>query len=235
MQYIFSRVRKAIEDFNMIEDRDKIAVGVSAGKDSLTMLYTLSFMRRFYPKKFDVVAITVDMGFEGMDFLPIKEFCDKIDVEFHLVPSQIKQIVFDIRKEENPCSLCANLRRGILNSTAKSLGCNKVALGHHLDDVVETFFLSLFYEGRIYCFSPKTYLDRTQVTVIRPMIYVKEHDLRSAAKKLELPVITNPCPANGKTNRQKMKEFVKSLKQFHPATKDLVFNAIKRNIWGLKD
>lgn len=168
-------------------------------------------------------------------FLPIKEFCDKIDVEFHLVPSQIKQIVFDIRKEENPCSLCANLRRGILNSTAKSLGCNKVALGHHLDDVVETFFLSLFFEGRIYCFSPKTYLDRTQITTIRPMIYLKEHDLRSAAKKLELPVITNPCPANGKTNRQRMKEFVKNLKQFHPATKDLVFNAIKRNIWGLKD
>ena len=235
MQYIFSKVRKAIEDFNMIEDRDKIAVGVSAGKDSLTMLYTLSFMRRFYPKKFDVVAITVDMGFESMDFLPIKEFCDKINVEFHLVPSQIKQIVFDIRKEENPCSLCANLRRGILNSTAKSLGCNKVALGHHLDDVVETFFLSLFFEGRIYCFSPKTYLDRTQITVIRPMIYVKEHELRSAAKKLELPVITNPCPANGKTNRQRIKEFVKSLKQFHPVTKDLVFNAIKRNIWGLKD
>ncbi|ADL43445.1 PP-loop domain protein [Caldicellulosiruptor obsidiansis OB47] len=235
MQHIFSKVRKAVEDFEMIEDGDKIAVGVSAGKDSLTMLYTLSFMRRFYPKKFDVVAITVDMGFESMDFLPIKEFCDKINVEFHLVPSQIKQIVFDIRKEENPCSLCANLRRGILNSTAKSLGCNKVALGHHLDDVVETFFLSLFFEGRIYCFSPKTYLDRTQITVIRPMIYVKEHELRSAAKKLELPVITNPCPANGKTNRQRIKEFVKSLKQFHPVTKDLVFNAIKRNIWGLKD
>lgn len=234
MQQIFSKVRKAIEDFNMIEENDKIAVGVSAGKDSLTMLYTLSYMRRFYPKKFDVIAITVSMGFEGMNFLQLKEFCDKIDVEFHLVPSQIKEIVFDIRKEENPCSLCANLRRGILNSTAKSLGCNKVALGHHLDDVVETFFLSLFYEGRIYCFSPKTYLDRTGIITIRPMIYVKEHQLRSAAKKLELPVIQNPCPANGKTNRQRMKEFVKGLKDFHPSTKDLIFGAIKRQIWGLE-
>lgn len=234
MQHIFSKVRKAIDDFNMIEDNDKIAVGVSAGKDSLTMLYALGFLRRFYPKKFDVVAITISMGFDGMDFSPIKEFCDKIDVEFYLVPSQIKEIVFDIRKEENPCSLCANLRRGILNSTAKSIGCNKVSLGHHMDDAIETYFLSLFYEGRIYCFSPKTYLDRSDITTIRPMIYIKEHEIRAAAKKLDLPVIENPCPANGKTNRQKMKEFIKGLKQFHPETKDLVFGAIKRQIWGLK-
>ncbi|MEZ0536562.1 tRNA 2-thiocytidine biosynthesis TtcA family protein [Caldicellulosiruptoraceae bacterium PP1] len=231
MQHIFSKVRKAIEDFDMINDNDFVAVGVSAGKDSLTTLYALSYLRRFYPKKFDVIAITVDMGFENADFSPIYEFCKNINVEYKVIPSQIKEIVFDIRKESNPCSLCANLRRGILNSTAKELGCNKIALGHHLDDVVETFFLSLFYEGRLHCFDPKTYLDRTDITNIRPMIYVKEHEIRGAAKKLNLPVIVNPCPANGKTNRQKMKDFIKSLSSFHPATKDLVFGAIKRDIW----
>jgi len=233
MQHIFSRVRKAIEDFDMIDEGDKIAIGVSAGKDSLTMLYTLSFLRRFYPKKFEVAAFTVDMGFKGADFSAIKRLCDELNVEFKLIPSNIKEIVFDIRKEENPCSLCANLRRGILNSTAKEFGFNKVSLGHHLDDVVETFFLSLFYEGRIYCFQPKTYLDRTDITTIRPMIYVKEYEIKAAAKKLNLPVIINPCPANGKTNRQRMKDFIKGLSSFHPATKDLIFGAIKRGIWNV--
>lgn len=231
MQHILSKVRKAVEDFHMIDENDKIAIGVSSGKDSLTLLYAMSRLAAFYPKKFDVIAITVDQGFPGIDFTPVQDFCHQLGVEYHIIPSRIREIVFDIKKERNPCSLCANLRRGILNTAAKKLGCNKVALAHHRDDAIETFFLSLFYEGRIYCFEPKTYLTRSQITVIRPLIYVKETETRAAAKNGNFPVIKSLCPAAGKTQRQEMKRFATSLSAFGPQTKDLVFNAIKRKLW----
>lgn len=231
VQRILGRVRRAVQDFQMIDEGDKIAIGVSAGKDSLTLLYAMKRLASFYPKKFDVIGITVDQGFEGADFGPIQAFCNEIGVEYHVIPSNIKEVVFDIKKEHNPCSLCANLRRGILNTAAGRLGCNKVALAHHMDDAVETFFLSLFYEGRIYCFEPKSYLTRSKITVIRPMIYIKEAENRGMVKRLNLPVIENPCPANGKTQREEIKRFINGLSEFGPRTKDLVFNAIRRKLW----
>lgn len=231
VQRILGRVRKAVQDFDMIDEGDRIAIGVSAGKDSLTLLYAMSRLASFYPKRFEVIGITVDQGFPDADFVLIQEFCDRLDVEYHVVPSNIKEVVFDIKKEHNPCSLCANLRRGILNTAARRLECNKVALAHHRDDAIETFFLSLFYEGRIYCFDPKVYLTRSGITVIRPLIYIKEAETKGMAGRLEFPVITNPCPANGKTQREEMKRFVDGLSAFGPQTKDLVFNAIRRKLW----
>jgi tRNA(Ile)-lysidine synthase TilS/MesJ len=231
VQRILGRVRKAVQDFDMIDEGDRIAIGVSAGKDSLTLLYAMSRLASFYPKRFEVIGITVDQGFPDADFALIQEFCDRLGVEYHVVPSNIKEVVFDIKKEHNPCSLCANLRRGILNTAARRLECNKVALAHHRDDAIETFFLSLFYEGRIYCFDPKVYLTRSGITVIRPLIYIKEAETKGMAGRLEFPVITNPCPANGKTQREEMKRFVDGLSAFGPQTKDLVFNAIRRKLW----
>ncbi|AEE95488.1 tRNA 2-thiocytidine biosynthesis TtcA family protein [Mahella australiensis] len=231
VQRILGRVRKAVQDFDMIDEGDRIAVGVSAGKDSLTLLYAMSRLASFYPKRFEAIGITVDQGFPGADFALIQEFCDRLGVEYHVVPSNIKEVVFDIKKEHNPCSLCANLRRGMLNTAARRLGCNKVALAHHRDDAIETFFLSLFYEGRIYCFDPKVYLTRSGITVIRPLIYIKEAETKGMARRLQFPVITNPCPANGKTQREEMKRFVDGLSAFGPQTKDLVFNAIRRKLW----
>ena len=186
---VLSYVRRALDDYNMIEDGDKIAVGVSAGKDSLTLLCAMAEIRRFYPKKFELIAITVDMGFDGADFEPIANFCRELDVEYKIVPTQISKIIFDVRKEKNPCSLCAKMRRGALYGYAKEIGCNKVALGHHFDDVVETFMLNLFFEGRLGCFQPVTYLSNTDITLIRPMIYMPEKDVKYFASKTELPII----------------------------------------------
>ena len=178
MKKVLSYIRRACDDYAMINDGDRIAVGVSAGKDSLTLLCGLAAMRRFYPKKYELVAITIDMGFEGADFSSVRSFCEELDVEYRVVNTQISKIIFDVRKEKNPCSLCANLRRGILYDTAKKLGCNKVALGHHMDDVMETFFMSLIYEGRIHTFAPKTYLSRKEISIIRPMVYVPEKEVK---------------------------------------------------------
>ncbi|MBO7250301.1 MAG: tRNA 2-thiocytidine(32) synthetase TtcA, partial [Clostridia bacterium] len=171
---ILSYTRRAVDDYEMIRAGDKIAVGVSAGKDSLALLCALADLRRFYPKKFELCAITVDMGFEGADFSRIQALCNELDVPYTVVPTQISKIIFDVRKEKNPCSLCAKMRRGALHTAAKELGCNTVALGHHFDDVVETFMLNLFYEGRIGCFQPVTYLSNTDIYMIRPMIYMPE-------------------------------------------------------------
>ena len=228
MQKMLSYVRRAADHYHMIEEGDRIAVGVSGGKDSLTLLTALAQLRRFYPKKFEVVAITLEMGYEDMDFSPVVELCRRLEVEYIRVPTQIKQIVFDIRKEENPCSLCATLRRGALHEAALAAGCYKVALGHHFDDAVETYMLSLFYEGRISCFKPVTYLDRKGVTLIRPLLYVPEYMVRSFARRYNMPVVFNPCPADGKTKREDVKTLLKTLEQQFPGVRDRVFGAIQR-------
>ena len=232
---LLSYTRRAVDDYSMINEGDKIAVGVSAGKDSLALLCALSQLRRFYPKKFELIAITVDMGFDGMDFSPIKNFCEDLNVEYHVVPTQISKIIFDVRKESNPCSLCAKMRRGALHTAAKELGCNKVALGHHFDDVVETFMLNLFYEGRLGCFQPVTYLSRIDLHVIRPLIYMPEKDVRYFANKVELPVISSPCPADKNTERENMKQLLASIEKENKGLRYRIFGAIQRGeIDGLK-
>ena len=187
-------MRKAIEEFHMIDEGDKIAVALSGGKDSITLLMALKNLQRFYPKKFDLIAISINPGFEFFDVNILYDLCQKIDVELYVVDSYIKEIVFDIRKEKNPCSLCANLRRGILNTTAIEHGCNKIALGHNEDDVLETFLLNLFYTGSIGTFSPLSYMDRTKITLIRPLIYTPEKDTKRFVRKNNLTVMPKVCP-----------------------------------------
>ena len=235
MKRILSYTRRAVDDYEMIHEGDRIAVGISAGKDSLTLLYALAGLRRFYPKKFDLVAITVDMGFEGMDFTPIRELCERLDVPYIVAKTEISHIIFDIRKEKNPCSLCAKMRRGALHNAAKEAGCNAVALGHHFDDVVETFMLNLFYEGRLGCFQPVTYLSRKDITVIRPMIYMPEKDIRYFAGRVSLPVVKSTCPADGNTERESMKQLLHSLERENKGLRYRIFGALQRgNIDGFK-
>lgn len=227
MKKIISRVRKAIEDYDMISEGDRVAVGVSGGKDSLVLLGALAGLSRFYPKKFEVEALTLDMGYNS-DWSGVKKYCEELGVPYTVKYTNIKEVVFDYRQEENPCSLCSKLRRGALNDLALEKGCNKVALGHHNDDVLETFMLSLLYEGRINCFSPVTYLDRTNLYSIRPLIYVRECDIKSVAKRLELPVVKSSCPADGNTKRQDMKEIIKLLdKSVNAGLKKRMFTAIQ--------
>ncbi len=225
---VLSYVRRAVDDYEMITEGDKIAVGVSAGKDSLTLLCAMAELRRFYPKRFELCAVTVDMGFEGMDLSGIRTLCEELDVTYHVIPTEISKIIFDVRKEKNPCSLCAKMRRGALYRGAKELGCNKVALGHHFDDVVETFMLNLFYEGRIGCFQPVTYLSNTDIHMIRPMIYMPEKDVRYFAGKAELPVVKSPCPADGNTEREEMKQLLSKLERENKGLRYRIFGAIQR-------
>ena len=233
---VLSFVRRAVDDYEMINEGDKIAVGVSAGKDSLTLLCAMADLRRFYPKKFELCAITVDMGFEGMDLSPIAKFCEELDVEYHVVPTQIYKIIFEVRKEKNPCSLCAKMRRGALYGYAKQIGCNKVAFGHHFDDVVETFMLNLFYEGRLGCFQPVTYLSHTDLPLIRPMIYMPEKDVRYFASKTELPIVKSTCPADGNTEREEMKKLLASIEKTNKGLRYRIFGAIQRGeIDGFKE
>lgn len=227
MKKIISLTRRAIEDYNMIEEGDKIAVGVSGGKDSLVLLRALAELSRYYPKKFEVMGLTLDLGYNA-DYSEIQKMCDELGVEYKVKHTNFKEIIFDIRKESNPCSLCAKMRRGALNDMALENGCKKVALGHHNDDVLETFFLSLIYEGRINCFSPDTFLDRTGVTQIRPMIYVRERDIRGAVRNNNIPVVANPCPANGVTKRQYMKDLIRQIeKETTPGLRKRLFHAIQ--------
>ncbi|RXM59153.1 tRNA 2-thiocytidine biosynthesis TtcA family protein [Clostridium tetani] len=225
MKQLLSKFRKAITDFSLIEDGDNIAIGLSGGKDSLALLYLLSKYRVFSPERFNIIAITIDPG-TNMDFSPLKNLCKDLDVPLHIIDSNIKEIVFDIRKEKNPCSLCANLRRGILNDNAKKLGCNKVALGHHKNDAIETLLLSMFYEGRISCFLPKTYLDRKDITVIRPMVYIEEAAIKRTSVKYNFPIIQNSCPANGFTKRESIKNLIESLKKDFPDLENRLLGAL---------
>ena len=204
-------IRRADQQFGMIETGDRVAVGVSGGKDSLLLLNAMALYRKFSAHPFELEAICLGLGYEEFDVSGIEAMCRKIDVPFTYVKTDIKEVVFDIRKEANPCAMCAKLRRGALNDLARAHGCNKVALGHHREDVVETFLLSLFFEARLHLFAPVTYLDRADVTVIRPMIYVPEKHIKGVARQLDLPIVKNPCPADGKTKRQDMKELLKTL------------------------
>ena len=225
-QRLFSYVRRAPDDYNMINDGDKIAVGISGGKDSLTLLYALNGLKRFYPKKFDVVAITVDLDFGIQDFSKIEKYCNDMDIEYYVVKTEIANVVFNERQESNPCSLCAKMRKGALNDFAKSIGCNKIAYAHHKDDMIETMFLSLIYEGRFHCFSPVTYLDKMELTVIRPLMYVPEADIIGFTNKYELPVAKSKCPVDGHTKREYVKNMVKQLNKENPGCKERFFRAV---------
>ena len=212
----------------MIEDGDKIAVGISGGKDSLSLLATMAALRRFYPRRFDLYAVTVDMGFEGADFSAIEAFAASLDVPFRAVKTEIAEIIFNVRKEPNPCSLCAKMRRGVLHSAAKELGCNRVALGHHFDDVVETFMLNLFFEGRLGSFSPVTYLSNADLYLIRPLIYAQEKDVSYFVRHNELPILTSLCPEDKHTEREKMKDLLKKLERDYPGLRHRLFGALTR-------
>ncbi len=226
LKRILSFVRRAVDDYQMIEEGDVIGIGVSGGKDSLALLVALAEMRRFYPKKYEVKAITINMGFEGVDYSPIKELCDSLGVEYRVVDTEIARIIFDVRRESNPCSLCAKLRRGSLHGAAQELGCNKVALGHHFDDVVETFMMNLFFEGRLGCFSPVTYLSNRKITLIRPLIYATERDVQYFTRRRNTPVVKNPCPEDKNTERENMKNLLATLERSNDGLKHRIFRAI---------
>ncbi len=236
LQQVFSYVRKAIDDYHMIEENDKIAIGISGGKDSLTLLYALHGLQRFYPKHFDIHAVTVDLGFQNLNLEEIKTLCSSLGVEYHIIETDIAKIIFEDRKETNPCSLCAKMRKGALNDAIKAIGCNKVAYAHHKDDVVETMLMSLIFEGRFHTFSPVTYLDRTELTVIRPLLYMNEADVIGFINKYQIPVVKSPCPADGNTKREYIKELLKHLNQENPGVKERMFMAIHNgNLKGWSD
>ncbi len=240
MKHILSYTRRAVDDYAMIRAGDKIAVGVSAGKDSLTLLCAMAALRRFYPQPFELIAITVDMGFDAIEanqgkpaansdpYAGIRALCERLDVPYHIVPSEIARIIFDVRKEANPCSLCAKLRRGALNNAAKALGCTTVALGHHFDDAVETFMLNLFFEGRIGCFQPVTYLSRVDLRVIRPLLYTPEKEVRAFSAAEHLPIVASACPANENTERESMKQLLAGLEREHRGLRHRIFGAMQR-------
>ena len=228
MQRLTGLLRRCVEDYNMIQDGDKIAVGISGGKDSMTLLRLMAALREYYPKKFELEAITIDLGFPNMDFSPVAKLCEELQIPYTIVPTQIQSIIFDYRKEKNPCSMCAKMRRGALNEAIKARGISKIALGHHYDDAVETFLMSLLYEGRISCFQPVTDLDRTGVIQIRPMLYIEERDIRGFTKRMELPIVENDCPADKNTKREEIKVLIKELSKQYPNLKNNVFGAMQR-------
>lgn len=235
MQKILGYMRKAIEDYNMIEDGDKIAVGLSGGKDSTTLLLGLKNLQRFYPKKFEIIAVTINPGFDNFDVTILSNLCKDLNINFIEEKAHIKEIVFDIRNEKNPCSLCANLRRGILNSVAIREGCNKIALGHNEDDVLETFFLNLLYGGSINTFAPTSYMDRSKITLIRPLIYAPEKYIRNFVKRNNIPIIPKTCPIDGVSKRENMKKLILYFQKDIPTIRANLYGAIKRsNIKGWK-
>ncbi len=240
MQKILGYIRRACQEFDLIEDGDKIAVGVSGGKDSLVLLAGLAKMRRFYEKKYDVAAISLDPRFGGEDgdYSPVERLCKELDVEFKLVRTDIAEIVFDIRKEPSPCSLCAKMRRGALHDAAKSLGCNKLALGHNNDDAIETFMMNLLHEGRIGCFAPISYLSRKDITVIRPLVFAPEQAVISCARRNNFEIVKSKCPADKHTARQSAKELLSALEREDRGVKMRIFGAMRKagiDRWNYKD
>ena len=229
LQQIMSKTRKAVDDYNMIEEGDVIAVGISGGKDSLAMLYALAGMRRFYPKHFSLIGITCNLGFKNVNFDRITEICKELEVPYYIVDTDISQIVFESRKEESPCSLCAKMRKGAMNEFIKEHGCNKIAYAHHKDDVVETYMMSLIYEGRQHTFSPVTFLDRSGVTVIRPFIYMNEADIKGFTNENNIPVLKSACPVDGFTKRQYAKDLLKSINAEAPGVREKIFTAIQNS------
>ena len=230
MQKTLGYMRKAITDYQMLEDGDRVAVGVSGGKDSVVLLTGLCRLRRFIGIDYQVVAVTLDPMFGGVptDYTPIQKLCDQLEVPFVLKRTDIGPVVFDVRQEKNPCSLCARMRRGALHDAAKEKGCNKIALGHHWDDAVETFLLNLFHEGRIGCFSPVSYLSRKDLTMIRPLVFAPERDIGSAQRRCRLPVVKSKCPADTFTQRQWAKEYLDAMEKEHPGFKKRLFGAMVR-------
>ena len=221
-------VRRAVDDYHMIDAGDAVAVGVSGGKDSLLLLLALNHLRSFYPLPFTLEAITIELGFEGMDFAPVAALCERLGVPYTRVKTDIKEIVFDVREEDNPCSLCAKMRRGALNDAIREKGISKLALGHHFDDAVETFMLSLLFEGRLSCFRPVTFLDRSGVTQIRPLVYAGEKKIASLAEALALPVVENPCPMDRTSKRHEVKQLLAAMSAEYPDMKSKIFGAMQR-------
>ena len=230
MQKILGPMRAAVEKYHMIGEGDRIAVGVSGGKDSLVLLCALAALREFYPSRFEVAALTADPQFHGepADYSQIEELCRRLDVPYHIRRTQLGRIIFEDRKEANPCSLCARMCRGILHNMAKEAGCNKLALGHHYDDAVETFFMNLFNSGSLDCFSPKSYLSRKELWLIRPLVFCGERQVAAAANRCHLPVVKSECPADGSTSRQKTKELIARLEKDYPDLKSKVMGAVER-------
>ena len=228
MQQIMSQIRVAVDSYQLIQSGDRIAVGISGGKDSLVLLCALANMRKFLPMKYDLVAITVDPCFDNIqtDFRQVEELCRRLQIKYEIRRSQLGNIIFEQRKESNPCSLCARMRRGILHDMSKKHNCNKLALGHHFDDAVQTFFMNLFYGGKIGCFSPMSYLSRKDLYLIRPMVFCEESKVESAAQRYHLPVVKSECPVDGHTKRQYAKELLRELNKEHPGTKERMFHAI---------
>ena len=227
MQKLIGLVRRCVQDYKMIEEGDRIGVGVSGGKDSVALLVFLAQLRKYNDKPFDIEAVTIDMGL-GMDYTSIAQLCEKLDVQFNLIKTEIGPIIFDHRKEKNPCSMCAKMRRGALNQAILDRGMNKLALGHHYDDAVETFMMSLIYEGRISCFQPVTDLDRTGIVQIRPMLYIHEKTIDSFVARNDLPIITNRCPVDKYTKREEIKQLVYDLSATYPDLKERIFGAMQR-------
>lgn len=227
LQQVLSYVRRAADDYHMIQEGDRIAVGISGGKDSLTLLYALHGLQRFYPQNFELHAVTVDLGFQNLDLSRIESICrDELQIPYTIVKTDIADVIFEQRKEANPCSLCAKMRKGALNDAIKKEGCNKVAYAHHKDDVVETMLMSLIFEGRFHTFSPVTYLDRTGITVIRPLLYMNEADVIGFVNKNQVPVVKSPCPADGHTKREYVKQLLRQLNLENPGVKERMFTAI---------
>lgn len=226
LQQVLSITRKAVDEYHMIEEGDKIAIGISGGKDSLTLLYALNGLKRFYPKHFTIEAVTVDLGLPNFDLSQIRALCEDLEVPYTVVKTDIAEIVFERRKETNPCSLCAKMRKGALNEEIKKLGCNKVAFAHHKDDIIETMLMSLIFEGRFHTFSPVTYWDRMDLTLIRPLIFMDEKDVIGFKNMYNLPVTKSPCPFDGYTKREYAKNLVRSLNQEHPGARERMFTAI---------
>lgn len=227
LQRVMSLVRQAIDDYQMIESGDKIAVGISGGKDSLTLLYALHGLQRFYPISFTLCAVTVDLGFENLKLDKIKELCGSLQIPYYVIKTDIGKIIFEERREKNPCSLCAKMRKGALNDVIRELGCNKVAYAHHKDDVVDTLMMSLIYEGRLHTFQPVTHLDKTEITVIRPLIYMNEADIIGFVHKYDVPVVKSPCPADRHTKREYIKELLQGINQETPGVKERMFTAVQ--------
>lgn len=221
-------VRRAVDDYRMIQAGDRVAVGVSGGKDSMVLLLALNCLRQYYPEPFELEAVTIELGFEGMDFTPVRELCGKLDIPYTCVKTDIKEIVFDVRKEDNPCSLCAKMRRGALNNVLRERNLNKLALGHHFDDAVETYMMSLLFEGRISCFQPVTFLDRSGVTQIRPLIYAGEQKIMNLARELNVPIVENPCPEDKGSKRYEIKQLLKTMSVQYPDMKSKIFGAMQR-------
>lgn len=227
LQRLLSYTRQAVDDYHMIQKGDKIAIGISGGKDSLTLLYALANLRKFYPESFELAAITVDLGYPGFDLSGIRQLCNELNVEYHIVSTKIGEMVSSDTLDGSACALCARLRKGALNDAAKELGCNKVAYGHHMDDVIETMMLALIYEGRFCSFWPVTFLEKTGLTVIRPMIYVPETDVKGFENKMHLPISKNPCPIDGSTKREYVKNLIKQLNMENPGVKKRLFRAVQ--------